>query len=139
MNICFVGTLDDTPPENIHALVVSAAGDGAADRDRIRALADRFPVFLVVDDPAPARAGDDLYAAVLPLRDPMALLNVVRSHVKLRHDPMAPFVECVCSRHLPVLQASFDIKSHEAAVHCDRCGFATSIEPLDRRSSATHG
>jgi hypothetical protein len=34
-----------------------------------------------------------------------------------------------------VLQAVFDVKTRTAAVHCDRCGFATSIEPLDRRAA----
>jgi hypothetical protein len=125
--------LTDDPPANIDALIVSVAGDGVPDHDRLAALADQFAVFLVVDDPLPARAGDDLYAAIVPLRDPMALLNSIRGHLKLAHDPVGPFVVCICGRRLPVLQASFDVKGHQASVHCDKCGWSTSIEPLDRK------
>jgi hypothetical protein len=133
INVCFVGTLEDEPPASLDALIVSCAGDATGDHALLHPLADRFPVFLVVDDPAPARAGDDLYAAVVPIRDPMALLNAIRNHLQLPHDPVGPFIFCICGRRLPVLQASFDVKGHHASVHCDKCGWATAIEPLDRK------
>jgi hypothetical protein len=132
INVCFVGGLEDEPPATVEAVIVSVAGDGSDVTDDLHALADRWPTFLVVDDPTSARGGLDFFAAVVPTRDPMALLNATRNHFELVHDPVGPVIFCLCERRLPVLQASFDVRTHTAAVHCDRCGWVTSIEPLTR-------
>lgn len=130
LEVASVGGITDTPPP-ADVVVAAVAGSGEEHRDRLEHLATEAAVFLVVDDPGWGRADDAVFAAVVPANDPMALFNIVRRHLEIDHDPVGPWLTCLCGRRLPVLQATFDVRTHEATVHCDRCGWMTSLEPLE--------
>jgi hypothetical protein len=125
----------DAAPAGVDLTVAVVDGTGEAWRAPLEAEAALRPVIVVADDPTWARTTAATFAAVVPTARPAVLADLVRLQLGTRRDTTGPTVPCLCGRRILVLQAAFDVRTHQALLHCEHCGWVTDLE---LRSPAHH-